>query len=53
MKISKLNLGEKKDEFFNDEVKNETKVKKVLSKKKREKLKLKEKIAEKRKRLKK
>ena len=53
MKISKLNLGEKIDEFFNDEVKNETKVKKVLSKKKREKLKLKEKIAEKRKRLKK
>ena len=53
MKISKLNLGEKMDESFNDEVKNETKVKKVLSKKKREKLKLKEKIAEKRKRLKK
>lgn len=52
MKISNLNLGDT-DEMLNDEVKKESKVKKVLSKKKREKLKLKEKIAEKRKRLKK
>ena len=52
LKISNLNLGDT-DEMLNDEVKKESKVKKVLSKKKREKLKLKEKIAEKRKRLKK
>ena len=52
MKISNLNLGDT-DEMLNDEVKKESKVKKVLSKKKREKLKLKEKISEKRKRLKK
>ena len=52
MKISNLNLGDT-DEMLNDEVKKESKVKKVLSKKKREKLKLKEKITEKRKRLKK